>query len=189
MTRRSNYTWSTSGGTMDSHESQNSPQDLENNSASNSVTTAVDDPVEVTASTSDTGNHTAEAQPSDTRPTEVEQLLTTMHGALKDLAEHFTSTVNHIGSLLSSQGHTSQGSAEAEPQAAVEVAEAEPAAEVEATAAADMVDAEPAAEAEPVAAAEVGEAEAPAEVEVASPEVAEVEASAEAEIGDEPAAE
>ncbi|PWT71321.1 MAG: hypothetical protein C5B60_11035, partial [Chloroflexi bacterium] len=149
---------------MDSHESQNSPQDLENNSASNSVTTAVDDPVEVTASTSDTGNHTAEAQPSDTqptesdtKPTEVEQLLTTMHGALKDLAEHFTSTVNHIGSLLSSQGHTSQGSAEAEPPAAVEVAAAEPAAEVEAPAEAEMVDVEPAAETE-IAAAEVGEA-------------------------------
>jgi hypothetical protein len=176
MTRRSYYTWSTSGGTMDSHESQNSPQNLENNSASSSVTTAVDDPVEMTASISDASNDSAETNPSETKQTEIEQLLTTMHDALKDLAEHFSSTVNHIGSLLSSQAHPSQGSAEAEPSAAVEVAD-EPAAE-----------AEPSAEAE-VAPAEVTESDSPVEVEVASAEVAEAEPSTEAEITEEPAAE
>jgi hypothetical protein len=55
---------------MDSQESQNNPQDLENTSASSAVTTAVDEPVDMTASTSDTSTDSAEIKPNDTKPTD-----------------------------------------------------------------------------------------------------------------------
>ncbi|MGO8951417.1 MAG: hypothetical protein ACLQUY_27940 [Ktedonobacterales bacterium] len=110
---------------MDSQENSNQSQDLPEPS-STTVATAEDEPQEAATLASDASSDAPESEPAASKETEIEHLLNNMHDTLKELAEHFSATVDHIGGLLSSARHTtSQAGAETTDTPATEATPSE----------------------------------------------------------------